>query len=131
MRALPLPPLGGGALAVCLGLVGLTVSSCERAADTPPAATEETATVYRVRGEVRKVAEDGAMAVIDHEEIPGYMAAMSMPFYPKEPALFLALKSGQRIEFDYHVAGTRSWVENITVLPGSAAEPPADPRAAP
>lgn len=130
MRVRALSPLGRGALAVCLGLAGLSIS-CERAADSPPDAAGETATLYRVRGEVRKVAEDGTMAVIDHEEIPGYMAAMSMPFYPKEPTLFLALKSGQRIEFDYHVAGTRSWVENITVLPESAAKPPSDPRTAP
>lgn len=117
-----LPHLRNSVLAALL-ILGAATTSCDRAAETPPAEGEETtATVYRVRGEVRKVAEDGSMAVIDHEEIPGYMAAMSMPFYPKEPSLFTPLKSGQRIEFDYHVDGTRTWVESITVMPPSAVE---------
>ena len=115
----------------------------ERKADTDPTSGQESpvsaeaapdspkTTVYRVRGLVRKVAEDRSMAVIDHEEIPGYMEAMSMPFYPKEPSVFSSLDAGQNIEFDYHVEGDRSWVENVEVLPKSAVQTATEKDAAP
>ena len=113
-------------------LVTVAVSGCDRShsenaqvaspeTNTAAAADSDT-TVYRVRGVVRKVAEDHTMAVIDHEEIPDYMEAMSMPFYPREPKVFADLEPGQQIEFDYHVAGDRSWVENISVVPKSAVQ---------
>ena len=103
--------------ATVLGL--LSLNACDRApqSEKEPSADSASETVYRVRGVVRKIMDDGAMAVIDHEEIPGYMAAMSMPFYPKEPSIFASLKAGQKIEFDYHVDDTRSWVEEVTILP--------------
>lgn len=112
--------------------LAVAVSGCDQSSsETADVATEEAnasaaadadATVYRVRGVVRKVADDYTMAVIDHEEIPGYMEAMSMPFYPKEPKVFADLEPGQQIEFDYHVSGDRSWVENINVVPKSAVQ---------
>lgn len=113
-------------------LLAVAASGCDQSSsETADVATEEAnasaaadsdATVYRIRGVVRKVADDHTMAVIDHEEIPGYMEAMSMPFYPKEPKVFADLEPGQQIEFDYHVAGDRSWVEDINVVPKSAVQ---------
>ncbi len=124
-------PLAAATAAV-LTLAGCGGDRPAEPASEPAVETADEATVYRVRGVVRKIVDGGAMAVIDHEEIPGYMAAMSMPFHPREPALFASLEPGQRIEFDYHVADTSSWVENITVLADQpdeapAAEPPVSP----
>ncbi len=92
------------------------------ASASPATGAESATTVYRVRGLVRKVADDDSMAVIDHEEIPGYMEAMSMPFYPREPSVFADLEAGQNVEFDYHVEGDQAWVENVSVLPKSAVQ---------
>lgn len=93
-----------------------------KATEDASAGSEMPPMVYRVRGTVRKVTDGGAMAVIDHEEIPDYMEAMSMPFYPKDPAVFADLEPGQNIEFDLHVDGDKSWVENVSELPKSAVQ---------
>ncbi len=43
---------------------------------------------YALKGEVRKINKDGRELVIRHEEIPGFMTAMTMPFtVPKETDL--------------------------------------------
>lgn len=39
------------------------------------------------------------MVIIDHGEIPGYMAAMTMGFSVADPSLLDSLEEGDRVEF--------------------------------
>ena len=96
-------------ISACLFVVALSTLSCQQ---------EPEETVYRVRGTIRKIKEEGRVAVIDHEEIPGYMEAMVMPFQSKpDLAVFSVTKPGDRVEFDYRVAPSGAWVENLTIIP--------------
>lgn len=54
---------------------------------------------YRVRGVVEAVSPGDGQAVVQHEEIPGLMPAMSMNFDVPNPALLAKLAPGQQIEF--------------------------------
>jgi protein SCO1 len=60
--------------------------------------------VFTVRGIVRGAYQEGAI-VIQHEEIPNFMPAMTMPFYVDEPEA-RNLVPGDRVEFEFRVGET-------------------------
>jgi len=79
---------------------------------TKPVRSPE-AVVYPVKGVFLETKGEGKVAVIDHEEIKGYMMAMVMPFRAAEPKELLPLKAGDEIAFDYVVDGFESWIEHV------------------
>ena len=94
------------------------------------------AQTFSARGVVQEVQSDGHILVIKHDAIPGFMDAMTMPFKVKETEAGKALRRGDEISFQLHVAGDESWVDSFKktgslVLPGDdlpAAAPPIGPR---
>lgn len=92
-------------LAITAGLVSCGGEKAEGAGE---------AMRFQVRGVVQKpMPGDPSMMIIDHEEIPGYMPRMIMPFRAKDPSEFAALEPGMAITFDYHVSGDESWVTDV------------------
>ncbi len=61
------------------------------------------ANVYEAHGIVREVDPATGQAVIEHEEIPGLMSAMTMSFDVPDKALLAQLAPGQHIEFELEV----------------------------
>jgi len=59
--------------------------------------------VHQGHGVVREVDLASGQAVIEHEEIPGVMSAMTMSFDVPDAALLAKLSPGQLIEFDLEV----------------------------
>ncbi len=91
-----------------VALAALFFSSCDRAGSDKK--------VFQVRGVVQKpMPGDASMMIIDHEEIPGYMPRMIMPFKAKDPAEFAKLEPGMVVTFDYHVVADESWVTGVVV----------------
>lgn len=84
---------------------------------------------FDVRGVVKEVRATNAEVVIRHEEIPGYMAAMTMPFDVKDASLLDSLKTGDVVRFRLHVEPKDSWADSFVVLsnagPASVAPEPA------
>jgi len=77
--------------------------------------TSPEARVFHVRGVVQKpMPGDPAMMIIDHDEIPGYMPRMIMPFRALDVAEFARLEPGMVVTFDYHVEEHESWVTGVT-----------------
>lgn len=62
------------------------------------AATE----TYRTEGTVRWIASDRTRVRIRHEDIPGFMRAMTMPF-DVSPKLIVGLNEGARVKFTFEV----------------------------
>lgn len=60
------------------------------------AATER----YRTRGTVRHIANDRTRVRIRHDDIPGFMKAMTMPF-DAHPALLSNVSVGDRVAFTF------------------------------
>lgn len=88
--------------------VALACFSCDR-----PGSDER---VFRVRGVVQKpMPGDASGMIIDHEEIPGYMPRMIMPFRAKDPVEFAELEPGMVVAFNYHVVADESWVTDVTM----------------
>ena len=99
------------ASALALGLV-LAVA-CGRAPTRRPA-----------HGVVVDVSRDERQVVIDHEDIPDLMPAMTMNFEVPDPALLAALAPGQVIDFEVEFDGHAYRVVSARVL--SQRPPPRD-----
>jgi protein SCO1/2 len=86
------------------------------------ACTEKKQT-YQVKGVVQELKPDGKTAVIRHEEIPGYMKAMTMPFEVKDAKELIGLKPGDVVSFRMVVTSKEGWIEQVTKL---SASPPTE-----
>jgi len=70
--------------------------------------------LFDVTGIIRGHLDDGQL-VIQHDEIPGYMAAMTMAFTLSDPREASRLKNGDRVRFRFRVRDERSSAESFTV----------------
>jgi Cu/Ag efflux protein CusF len=58
--------------------------------------------IRQAKGVIKSVAGDRSNVKIKHEEIPGYMAAMTMPFLVEQASLLEGLQAGDAVEFSFH-----------------------------
>jgi protein SCO1 len=72
-----------------------------------------TVQVMTVNGLVCNVDAKNHRLLVDHEAIPGYMEAMTMPFNVKEPQELAGLRAGDRVSFRLHVTEDKSWIEGV------------------
>ena len=70
--------------------------------------------VFHVHGVVKEIQSDGRTALIQHEAIPNYMPAMTMPFLAKNPAELAGLRPGDEISFRLSVTQDTSWIDQIS-----------------
>lgn len=79
---------------------------------------------FPLRGEVVEVDTVKNRVMVAHEEIPNYMAAMTMPFKVKDHTLLSELSVGDTIQATLAVSRTESWLETITVVGKGVAPDP-------
>jgi protein SCO1/2 len=94
----------------CLSFA-LALASCGRVA--PPLERTENAATYQVRGVVQKVDVNRGTALIAHEEIPGYMEAMTMTFTAARAADLTDVQPGDVLAFRLVVTETQSRIDAI------------------
>lgn len=125
----------GAALAVMIALFGLVRVSHTVVAPPAPVSTASPATgaptptnlqVFFVKGFVKELKPDGRTVVVDHEEIPNYMAKMTMPFKVRTTNELAGLGTNEQIHFRLNVAEFESWIDQITKT-GQTASPAANP----
>jgi len=73
----------------------------------------ETADRYDTRGVVRGFSPDRSTIEIQHENIPGFMPSMTMPFVARDPKQIADLKTGNAISFRMAVTKKDFWIENV------------------
>lgn len=98
---------------IFLGLFALLFATgCkpEASAPTPSVSTNQT---YAVRGVVQAIAPDLRHATIQHEKIPGYMAAMTMDFSVRDTNELNGLAPGDEIAFTLVVTADDDWIEHL------------------
>jgi protein SCO1/2 len=71
------------------------------------------APVYSGRGIVLQLSSDRHTATIRHEQIPGYMAAMTMDFTVKDTNELHQIVPNDEITFDLVVQTNSSWIEHV------------------
>jgi protein SCO1/2 len=97
-------------LPICLAL-----SAC-----TPQPRRSPNEKRYDLKGKVISVQADKHEVIIAHEEIKGYMPAMTMPFSIKDDWVFGVIKPGDLVAAAYVVDGTNSWLEEVVITEGSS-----------
>jgi protein SCO1/2 len=90
-------------------LLLLVTCACERGDDSANAKR------YEMRGTIVSFNKAQEQVVISHEEIKGYMEAMTMPYTLREPTAFDVMKAGDKIQTTLVVDGDRSWIENPSI----------------
>jgi protein SCO1/2 len=74
-----------------------------------------TAKRYHLKGKVVSIDKPSKMAIIDGEDVPGFMAAMTMPYSVKPESELDKLSPGDSITADIVVQDDNGWLENIVV----------------
>lgn len=90
-------PLLSALLACLLGSASATCTkpAAPTGADAGPAAT------YTTKGVVRGIDADKKTMLIAHEDIPGYMKAMTMEFDLRDASLARGIAVGETIQFTF------------------------------
>lgn len=69
--------------------------------------------VYSVRGVIQEINSDLTMARVKHEEIPGYMEAMTMPLRVKQTNELVGFKAGDIVTFEMVVSSKEGWIRGL------------------
>jgi protein SCO1/2 len=105
-------------------LVALAGCGRTRPPSSPPRATATNQLrTFLVKGEVKGLTPGSRTVLVRHEEIPGYMPAMTMPLDVKDTNELAGLQVGDQISFRLIDAGDEAWIEGLTKL--TPANPPA------
>ena len=108
--------------------LNLPAASPEKVAPAPAAPTTGSfIQAYATRGVIKELKPDGKTLVVTHEEIPGFMPAMTMPFEVRDAKELAGLQAGDTITFQLIVSGNDGWIEQLVkqdvapepTLPGS------------
>ena len=90
-------------------------------------APQDQAKRYHLVGKVISIDQQQSSAMIDGQEIPGFMAAMAMPYPVHDAKALSSLGPGDEITADVVVTGDGAYLENIVVTKkgtGSTSQPP-------
>ena len=78
--------------------------------------TREPIRQYQLKGKVIRLAPENKLASIQHEEIKGWMEAMTMEFPVRDDAEFAKLQPGLEIEATVNVQDLDYWLIGIRVV---------------
>lgn len=78
---------------------------------------------YTLKGEVKGIDKEAQEVTIRHEEIPGFMAAMTMPFHIDDAALLDELRIGDEVEGKLRVERENGQVKDYQLHDLTVAKP--------
>jgi protein SCO1/2 len=104
----------------------LVLLACAVVAGCGREAKPRSASRYPIRGKVVETDAAGRSVTLAHEEIPGFMPAMTMPFVvlPQDSALIGQMAPGDSLEAALVVADSRYWLEQIVLVKSPVPAPP-------
>ena len=70
---------------------------------------------YDLTGRVVSVDAEDRRLVINHDDVPGFMQAMTMPFSVRDESILRTVSPGDKIQAVLVVTGERSWLEQLVV----------------
>lgn len=107
-------PLSRTFLALSIALSAVACAKRDAAAPAKESAASANAKRYELRGIVRGVDAAKREVTVDHEEIVGYMDAMTMSFPVRDdPQVFEILRAGDRLQATLVVDEGDYWIEGV------------------
>jgi protein SCO1 len=88
--------------------VALALLACGRSTNS-----DEKTEHYDTRGVVRGFSPDRSTIEIQHENIPGFMPSMTMPFVIRDSKQIADLKTGDAVSFRMIVTQKDFWIQNV------------------
>src|SRR5262245_41926625 len=110
-------------LSLFLALTAALLISCGRSPQATTSQPEKSNTnrqIFQVKGIVLEVKPKEKTVQIRHEEVPGYMPAMTMPFDVKDTNELAGLEPGNSVTFRMIVTEKEGWIDQIRKVPLSA-----------
>jgi len=111
--------VGAGLLSGCQSNEAETVVPSSPAEDqgvsgevTTPAVSDSS--TFEGTGIVMNITPSNTYIVIEHQEISGFMGAMTMPFAIKDEQILKSVVVGDSIDFELTVAGSETYVSTIS-----------------
>lgn len=80
---------------------------------------------YPVRGIVRAIEPGAHRLSVEHEDVPGFMPSMTMPFDCREAREIAPLHVGDAIQFTLVVTERESWMESVQRIDAKSVKLPA------
>lgn len=115
-------------MAVLVAGLSLGALSCSKQAapggapaTNAPAASSGSSTnprIFQVKGVLKEIRHERKKALIDHEEIPGYMEAMTMLLDVRDTNEFKGLIAGDTITFRMLVTEDDGWIDQLKKVDG-------------
>ena len=115
---------------ICVVAASAIFAGCGKATSNTSAGAGANAKRYALKGKVVSVDKNARTAVIEHEAIPDYMGAMTMPFPIHEDWVWDELAPGAEIRGELVVDSTAKdpyWLEKIGIVDVPGAGQPAPP----
>jgi len=84
----------------------------------PAASTNAPTQTHATRGLIREIAADRMTAVIRHEEIPGYMPAMTMELNVRDANELTGIVAGDTVTFRLLANDDTHWIDHIKKVTG-------------
>jgi protein SCO1/2 len=94
---------------------GPTRSTKETGAKVTTEAKDASVKRYNLTGRVVSVDKPNQSVNVDGDAIPGFMAAMTMPYQVKDTSILLKVAPGDRIKAEIVVGNEGAYLENIVV----------------
>lgn len=102
-------------IASAIFALSLVVSACSPPEGLEPIQPSEIRT-YKSTGVIKKLDAESGRVTIDHEDIPGYMAAMEMTETVKERSSLSGIKVGDKVDFEIERTGAAILISKITKI---------------
>ena len=85
---------------------------------------------YELRGKIVSVDLKGRQVVVDHQAVPGFMEAMTMPFTVRDGQALKEMAAGDQLQATLVVADSGAWLENTVITKAPTGSAPGDVPAA-
>lgn len=101
-----------GAKIALVFCVALLVAGCGKEAEP----VRDSVLHYEARGLVRGTTPDHKTLEIEHENIPGFMSSMTMPFVARDESEIAQIQAGDAISFRLNVTQQDSWIDRVAKI---------------
>jgi protein SCO1/2 len=116
-----------------VSLLTLTSLSCRDQSASPGGSTGVPKTgdtnpqIYQVKGVIKELYPDRKKVKIAHEDIPGYMEAMTMMLDVRDARELAGLQGGDSVSFRMLVTDDDGWIDQLKKLDGPRTPLPSEP----